>query len=342
MKKFISLLSLLYMVVVSVNAQNAIVAPVVCYDENTQKLELEENPGEALFAKLEKYWLEGLVGFRQATENEYGMVNSAVDAQRICNIMGEQYIIYGFIQRNENSWYGDLKLYDGEKRRIIDEFFAVDNINRYDRFIGTLADRILDGFEDLLGLTQKQFIEAKKRPLEFRIPFSGFYWTPLGEKWSETYMGKYGGNVGIEIFPPLKDNTLKSLRYDFSGQIRGSYSCGQNVEDVYPFELKKFSISLPLLTHLYFSAYNSIYIGGGVSYTYETLEITEKYEEPKVLSQTFMTALGIFGYELSICKWVKVFTDVEFDFHISDDKYIEVRPTLGFSVSLYRGRQYEN
>lgn len=342
MKKFMLLFVFLISNLGVLFAQNAIVAPIVYYDKNSQKVDITENPNEKLFSILEKYWLEGLVGFVKATENEYGMVNSSVDAQRLCNIIGEQYIVYGFIQQNENSWFGDLKLYDGEKRRIIDEFFVMDSINQYERFIGTLADRVLDGFSDLLGLTQKQIVSAKKRPLEIRIPMSGFYWSPLGKKWNETYMGLGGGNLGIEFFPPLKDNTIKSLRYDFSGQIRGAYLQGRNVDNAYPFDIKKIAVSLPLLAHIYFSAYNGLYLGGGVSYTYEILDITEKYESPKTMTQTFMTALGIAGYELSVCDWFKIFTDVEFDFHISDDRYVEVRPTLGFSFSLYRGERYED
>ncbi|WP_407427407.1 hypothetical protein [Treponema sp.] len=342
MKIYGFLFFLFFLSFASVYAQNAVIAPIVCYDENTQKLDFPENPNEKLYSLLEKYWLEGLVGFKKASEKDYDMVNSAVDAQRVCNILGEQYIIYGFVQKNEASWYGNLKLYDSEKRKIVDEFFVVDKISRYDRFMETLADRILEGFEQVLGLSQRQLAETKKRPFEFRIPISGFYWSPITEKWNDAYMGIAGGNLGLEIFPPLKNNTIKSLRYDFSGQIRATYSYGKESENEYPLNLHKISVGLPLLAHIYLSKYHGFYIGGGMAYSYEILTVTEKYEEERTLKETFFNALGILGYELSVCEWFKIFTDVEFDFHLSDDKFIEVRPTLGFSFSIYRGERYDD
>ena len=320
-------------------AEKVLLAPVVAYDEHNKKLDLEVNANRVFYEKLNSYWFEGKLTFEYITESKYGAINSVVDAQRVCSISESQYIVYGYFQKNSNSWYGNLKLYDNYAKKVSDEFFVSDSLDNYDRFIETLNERILEGMEKLLGFTELQLREEKRRPFEVRLPVTFSYWSPLGDKWNDVYMGIAGGSLGCEIFPSMKNNVFHTLKYDYSGLLRGSYEYGKENEGGYPLNLHKISIDFPVLFHLYFSNHSSIYAGTGFFYEFEIMQITEKYSQSKNIHQSLFGVLGILGYELSVNDFFKIRLDVETDFHISDDRFIEIKPSLGFVFSLFRERK---
>ena len=108
-----------------------------------------------LIRKLNSYWFEGLISFELLNSSYYGDVYTVIDANKACDISDSLYLLYGFIQKNEKSWFANLKLYSRNEKKIVKEFFGSDDIDKYDRLLEDLSLKIIDGINEITGLDIK-------------------------------------------------------------------------------------------------------------------------------------------------------------------------------------------
>jgi len=321
-------------------SQNAIIVPAIYYDETNKKIAQEKNINSEIYEYLQQYWFQGLLSISKCSEETFGEVNSVIDAQRVCEVSKSTYIVYGYLQQKLTSWYGNLKIYDSLKKKIVHEIFVSDSINEYERFTETLKERVLEGFESIIGMTASE--NERGREFELDLPISAFYWNPIDEKWRNAITGIAGGFIGLEFYPPLENSKLKKLKYDFSFRFTTSYLYGIGKKENYPLNYHSVNVKIPFIFHIYLSQKNSFYIGTGPYYEYEILLIEQKYREIENFSQNMFGMENLIGYKFQASKRISFFFETSFDFHFKKDSYIDVKSGLGMNIRLCGKNNGEN
>ncbi len=218
--------SILFFMLYSVAADTVYIAPVVCYTADNRKKEQLENPNEIIGKALDRYLLGGLIKFRVLGEKEYGNIASVTDAARVCTVSENRYVIYGYIRLSEVSWTGELRLYDHTESKVVQNFFAADDIEHYDRFLSVFVERIVAYFNVFLGLEKDDRTLKSLRPFEIRLPFGISYWSPIEGGWNERLLGIVGSDIGVEFFPKMKKFLWRDMSVEFSFTVMSGYKFG--------------------------------------------------------------------------------------------------------------------
>lgn len=337
-KRVICFTALLFSLVIA-SASEIKIAPLAVYDSDGNKTEVPYNPSKAIHDELEKRWFGGLINFSHISESKYGIPVTIIDAHKICASESADYLIYGYLKKNESSWLCEVKLYDANGKKIIKEFFAGDSIDHYDRLINILCQNILFGIEEITGLNKDELRQKKTRPMELRIPVSLFYWSPVDSDWGDKILGIAGVNAGIELYPPQPVIVSNGKFIDFSARLNLSWNIGINKKNTYPLVINTMAISLPVLLHVHFNERHSLYGGFGLAYNIELMSIKPKYENEKFLYQNVFSFETIAGYEFEINDKVRLFAEMAFNFHLLRDGFVSVKPCLGASFNIFKERR---
>ena len=337
-KKVICLTALLFSLVIA-SASEIKIAPLAVYDGDGNKTEAPYNPSKAIHDELEKRWFGGLINFSHISESKYGIPVTIIDAHKICASESTDYLVYGYLKKNESSWLCEVKLYDASGKKIIKEFFAGDSIDHYDRLINVLCQNILFGIEEITGLNKDELRQKKTRPMELRIPVSLFYWSPVDSDWGDKILGIAGVNAGLELYPPQPVIVSNGKLMDFSTRFNLSWNIGINKKNTYPLVINTMAISLPVLLHVHFNERHSLYGGFGLAYNIELMSIKPKYENEKFLYQNVFSFETIAGYEFDINDKARLFAEMAFDFHLLGDGFVSVKPCLGASFNIFKERR---
>ena len=333
-KRVICFTALLFSLVIA-SASEIKIAPLAVYDGDGNKTEAPYNPSKAIHDELEKRWFGGLINFSHISESKYGIPVTIIDAHKICASESADYLIYGYLKKNESSWLCEVKLYDANGKKIIKEFFAGDSIDHYDRLINVLCQNILFGIEEISSLNKDELRQKKTRPMELRIPVSLFYWSPVDSGWGDKILGIAGVNAGLELYPPQPVIVSNGKLMDFSARLNLSWNIGINKKNTYPLVINTMAISLPVLLHVHFNERHSLYGGFGLAYSIELMSIKPKYEDEKFLYQNVFSFETIAGYEFEINDKAHLFAEMDFDFHLLGDGFVSVKPCLGASFKYF-------
>ena len=337
-KRAICFTALLFSLVIA-SASEIKIAPLAVYDVDGNKTEAPYNPSKAIHDELEKRWFGGLINFSHISESKYGIPVTIIDAHKICASESADYLIYGYLKKNESSWLCEVKIYDTNGKKIIKEFFAGDSIDHYDRFINILCQNILFGIEEITGLNKDELRQKKTRPMELRIPVSLFYWSPVDSDWGDKILGIAGVNGDLELYPPQPVLVSNGKLIDFSARFNFSWNIGINKKNTYPLVINTIAISLPVLLHVHFNERHSLYGGFGLAYNIELMNIKPKYENEKFLYQNVFSFETIAGYEFDINDKAHLFAEMAFDFHLLGDGFVSVKPCLGASFNIFKERR---
>ena len=313
-----------------------IVSDIAVYDKDGKKIEMHVNPSKLIYEKLNKHWFEGLIHFSYLDEDKYGISYTIIDANKICSVEHKDFIIYGYIKKEENNWFINLKLYDKERKIVSDEFYASDSLEQYERLINIISEKIVSGLEEITGINQIVKEEKDNHALELKLPASLYYWTPIDTKWSKKLLGIAGINAGLDFYPPFPKTIVNGMLIDFSGRLNLSWNFAINQKDIYPLFLNNISISIPALAHIHFDTRHCVYLGIGFSYELELMNIEPKYEKKQFFYQNMFSFENITGYEFSLTEKINLFSEIIIDYHIANDGFISIKPSLGASFNLYR------
>ena len=337
-KRAICFTALLFSLVIA-SASEIKIAPLAVYDGDGNKTETPYNPSKAIHDELEKHLFGGLINCSHISESKDGIPVTIIDAHKICASESADYLIYGYLKKNESSWLCEVKLYDANGKKIIKEFFAGDSIDHYDRLINILCQNILFGIEEITGLNKDELRQKKTRPMELRIPVSLFYWSPVDSDWGDKILGIAGVNAGLEFYPPQPVIVSNGKLIDFSARFNLSWNIGINKKNTYPLVINTMAISLPVLLHIHFNERHSLYGGFGLAYNIELMSIKPKYENEKFLYQNVFSFETIAGYEFDINDKARLFAEMAFDFHLLGDGFVSVKPCLGASFNIFKERR---
>lgn len=326
----------LFLIAACVFGETILVASLIVYDKDSIVIEQDTNPSEEIYERFLDHWFEGLVKFKKLSPKEYGEIYTSLDANRACSAENAEYILFGYIQKNDGNWFANVKLYDHKAKKIGIEFYSGDDISHYNRFINSLTSNILDGLEEATGLSRNEMTREKTRPFEIKLPLSAFYWTPVDTEWHSKFLGIAGIEIGIEIYPLQPKMVLGGVLLDFSLRPEFSYSCATGQSGTYPLNCHGILLAFPLCAHFHFNMKNSLYLGCGFYYEVEMMNITPKYEDKKFLCQNIFGIEAMLGYEFGINETMNFFTEIRMDFHLNGDRFTAIKQAFGISFNLYR------
>lgn len=336
MNKRLSIVLFIFCLLYEAFATEIKTAPLAVYDGNGNKTTAPFSPSKAINAELEKHWFEGLVSFANIAETKYGIPVTIIDANKICVSEKSDYLIYGYVKKNETSWFAEIKLYDANEKKIVKEFFAGDSLDNYERFIKVLCQNILSGIEEITGINQDELKQEKTRPMELRIPASLFYWSPIDGAWSDKILGIAGLNAGVEFYPPFPINIFSGKLVDFSTRLNLSWDIGINHKTTYPLVINTVALSAPVFLHVHYNERHSIYAGLGFAYELELMTIRSKHEDKEFYYQNMFSFETTAGYNFNLNDYIDLFAEITFDFHLSGDGFASIKPCLGVSTKVFK------
>ena len=337
-KKIFVLVFTLFLVSTFSFAEKMALSPIIVYDRDSSKIECDTDFEEIFYKSLEQEWFSGLISFVKLNASDFGDIYTVLDANKACSAGNFAFILYGFIQKNENSWYGNLKLYSASAKKIEKEFFAGDDISNLQRFISVLTQNLISGIYEITGLAASGQKSSDVVPFRINIPMEVFYWNPLGEKWNKVYTGIAGGTLGIDFIPPQKKLIISKHLIYFSLGMDFSYSFAIGKENSYSLNLHSVQVLTPVLFHVDFNENHSVFIKAAPYYEMEFLDVVEKYEEEEFHFQNMAGVQVGFGYEFTAAKFLKFYAKTDFDFHFSKDNFCDVKVGLGAKFMIYNGR----
>mgnify|MGYP000846734442 CR=1 FL=1 len=315
-------------------AEKIVIAPIVTYDVKGYKIKEKKEPYEILYEKLHSFWFEGLLKFEMIKKDEFEEVLTVLDAEKVCNVKNEGYLLYGYIQKNDTSWYGNIKLYSTAHKKIIKDFFASDELLQYERFIEVLSENILFGIMEVLGIEERRKKTQEMSVFKIDLPISVFYWNPLDNYWSDVYTGIVGGSIGLEFFPPQKNIEMNLFRLKLSGKLDFEYAFAKGKTNNYPLNLHTLKIISLFIMRFDLDKIHTICLGIGSFYEIDFLLVREKYKSETFYFQNMFGLSFPIRYEFSMNEKVSLGAGIGLDFHLSENSYVSIKPQVLFVFNL--------
>lgn len=334
--KNVFVLALIHLLSFSAFSETVLISQFVTLDKDNKKIELKEKPSKKIYDELTKEWFNGLLQFNLLSKEKYGEAYTILDANKICSSENKNYLLYGYIQKNANSYFANLKLYSATEKKIVKEFFASDDTEHYDRLLGNLSRNIIEEFRNLFALTDLVQEEKKMREVEVNLPMTLFYWNPIDEKWTRKLLGVMGTSVGVEFYPKQPDMVLQNVKVDFFARLNIVYSIGINHKKVYPFVFNSLQVASPAFVHFHFTDEHSFYFGLGPFYEINFMNIKQRHEDDKLLYENACGLNIVLGYEYFFNERVSFFGEIDFDFLFKADGLILIKSIFGVNLNVFR------
>lgn len=315
------------------------IAKINVFNDKGEKEIVLKKPEEIIIEQTQNYWFNSLITFKTAEASKTGTVTSSLEASKACEILKTQFLIYGYIRKDSNSWYTELKLYNNNSKKVEQDFFASDDINNYERMLKDIGDKISVYFqkEYKIGDKPKELIAI--RDFEMRFPFSLSYWTPIDPDWNDVLIGIVGANAALEIFPPMETKVFKTRIYDYSFRPEVSFQFGIGRPSRYPGTYFSFIINLPIILNLYYTDLHSLKLGAGLNYELQFLNVIPKYDTNYFDIQNQGGAYFLIGYEYKLNEKWKITTELDTSIYLISQGFLNVTFRIGASYSFFKKKQ---
>jgi hypothetical protein len=171
---------------------------------------------------------------------------SFLDALHLSNEFSLDYIIYGFIEKNEYSIHGELKLFDSKKQEIIRVFYSTDNADKLARLSRDLVSKIEEYFKSIFNMPLPGK-KIKTGPSHGIISFvlGAGYWTPVTSKWNEYNLGLYSIDLHTRLIPTRPREGTGFRGFYFRTGLVSTFFHSMNREGYEQYNLYTFTFGIP-------------------------------------------------------------------------------------------------
>ncbi len=179
---------------------------------------------------------KGSVGFRYRPSAETGgLVRSAADAVRICEVNGWETLIYGQLVQRAESIEAEIRIYSHPDRKLVHTYLLRSSKEDYDTLVADCAQKIYGYFAQLLYLSKPVATYTAEKN-SWITGHSLLWWGAL-PKWSGvlTTIAAYQGTWGVRFGDPLWTNGEWSWLGELG--LSSEFLFALNARDVVPSRL---------------------------------------------------------------------------------------------------------
>jgi hypothetical protein len=316
------------------HAMDIYIAPFLYVDEAEDRVSQQSGAHNDVLRQLNRIETGAALQFFPVDNTRMNPPQSVLDAVRVCRDERLYFLLYGYVTKKDYTYYAEIRLYDYEKRAIIQSFYGADDHGNYERMIEDMAHKIVryvDGeFHLAIAFDEPEYYE-------FWLPFNAGYWTAMGRQWTDLLLGVAAVSAGVEFIPNDRQAVLLGKSFYASVGISAGYRFGMGNEPV-AYEAADHIITVKGSgrLHMRLSPQHSLFVGFGVSYSADILRASEHYLEPRNRVYHTPGIEGSLGYYFKITpEWALSIENI-FERRFFSPPMIVYSPRVGAAWRFYR------
>lgn len=326
---------LILVIPVAVFATEVAVAPILAIDRVGDRKSASVHVQHDIAEEMGRYNLGSALKIVAINDSKMNPPQSVKDATAVAHNEKSEFLLYGFVAKDEYTIQATLNLFDANAGMNIAAFYATDDIQHYERLVRDLAEKILSYFDE--SLHAFAFLTAAPEQMSrLSFPLTIGYWTPITAKWAKLIIGTGSVSTGLSFIPNdclfISDGNI----YYASVALDITYRYGIANPDIQTGSLNSFSIGFPILLHRKFDNKQGMFAGLGPIYSLEIFRHQEKYSEPVTQINNDFGMVFSIGYQYDMENGVRLIFDNRIDVRFYNEAMISWSPRLGIDYAFMK------
>lgn len=317
---------------VAAHGEYVYIAPILSVEEGDEGYELDERYQEALYQSLEEQ--KGALAMTAVkTPAQIKTVRSSYDALKVCKEEKIAYLLYGWIRKSEQTYEGELRIFDGEGRKTIYTVYEKDGAEDYEAFIQNISGKVVGKLRELFYLPDR---DENKTHSRINVQVEIGYWTFMNRDWSKYLTGTISVGGGLEVIPNDGAVLTKKMNLYFSIGFAADYRLAVSGKGAVKSYLHNVNIAGYMNTYLHFRNDHRIYGKMGVVYDFDILSYTDKYAATRVVNSGAVGIVAGLGYKYGISEKVKLVFESDFECIFYKEVMGKYKGTFGVEVEVFK------
>jgi hypothetical protein len=322
---------LLLLSVMKVPALNVRLAPLFYIDETRDTVYDQSRIHWDLLHRLRTIETGRALNFSLPGNDRVRPPQSLLDAVSLCREDRAGYLLYGYIAKKDYTLYGEIKLFDYEKRTILRIFYAVDDHDNQERLLSNLAEKIAAYIDETFHLN---IGDPGPDYWELRVLAGAGYWTPLDKTWTGLLTGTGLITGGARFIPRDKLFTGFGKAFYVSAAAELSYRLGMG--GVYGAWDHSLSAGGPVRLHLELDREQQLFAGMGLLYSLDFMTVKEPYKNREMKIYNTLGLVFSLGYAFKADDRFSFFFDNQIEARFYKTPMITYSPRLGIEWLLMK------
>jgi hypothetical protein len=322
---------LLFFALTKVPALDVRLAPLFYIDETRDTVYDQSRIHWDLLRRLGTIETGGDLRFSLLGNDRVRPPQSLLDAVSLCRENRASYLLYGYIARKDYTLYGEIKLFDYEKRTILRIFYAADDHDNEERLLSNLADKITAYIGETFHLN---IGGPEPEHWELWASAGAGYWTPLDKAWTDLLTGTGLVTGGTRFVPRDRLFTAFGKGFFVSAAVELGYRLGMG--SVYGAWDHGFTAGGPVRLHMALDREQQLFAGTGLIYSLDFMTLQEPYKNRETKVYNTLGLMFSLGYAFKVDGKFLLFFDNQFEARFYRTPMITYSPRLGIEWLLMR------
>ena len=315
-----------------VYGEQVYIAPILTVDEGGESYGIDERYRDDIYTSIEEQ--KGALAMTAVkTPAQIKTVRSSYDALKVCKEEKIAYLLYGWIRKSEQTYEGEIRIFDGEGRKNIYTVYEKGGAEDYEAFIQNISRKVVRKLEELFYLPAEEKDETHSK---INVQAEIGYWTFMNKDWLKYLTGTISVGGGLEVIPKDVVFSWKKINMYFSIGFAADYRLAVSGKEAIKSYLH--SIDIAGYTNVYVNFHNehTIYGKTGVFYDFDILSYSDKYADGKV---SYSGAIGMvfgLGYKYGISEKVKLVFESDFECIFYKKVMGKYKGTFGVEVEVFK------
>jgi hypothetical protein len=322
---------LLLLSVMKIPALNVQLAPLFYIDETRDAVYDQSRIHWDLLRRLRAIETGRALNFSLLGNDRVQPPQSLLDAVSLCRDDRAAYLLYGYIAKKDYTLYGEIKLFDYEKRAILRIFYAADDHDNRERLLSNLAEKIAAYIDETFRLN---IGDPGPDYWELWALAGAGYWTPLDKTWTDLLIGTGLITGGARFVPRDKLFTGFGKAFYISAAAELGYRLGMG--GVYGAWDHSLSAGGPVRLHLQLDREQQLFAGMGLLYSLDFMTVKEPYKNRETKIYNTLGLVFSLGYAFKADDGFSFFFDNQIEARFYKTPMITCSPRLGIEWLLIK------
>jgi len=335
MKKSIVILFFIIFISPFIYSLNVFIAPLEYYvNESSDNNKIEFNIQDKMTNDLAQLFLWSKIKFLKLRK-KVTPPKSFLDALHLSTEFSLDYIIYGFIEENEYSITGELKLFDSKKQEIIQVFYSRDNPDRLNRLTVDLVSKIDAYFKSIFDMPlPEEKNEATSTQGIISFILGAGYWTPVNTAWVEYNLGLYSIDLQARFIPYRPPEGLGFRGFYFRTGFTVNFFHSINRAGYESYNLLTFAFGIPAALCADIGTKHTISLGLEPQFTIDCLIQDRMYDDTVTIPTVLFSGAFNLEYQYFITPGILIGISNRVSFAFTDPVRVIYNPFLNCEIRL--------